>query len=58
MTGILDRIGRWLRRSEQTVERDAEGVEPVATPPDGEQRETSTNAQTEGASGEPWPGNN
>jgi hypothetical protein len=42
----------------------AEGGTPVATPPPGASagigdtdRETSTNAQVEGAVGQPWPGN-
>jgi len=55
----LERIKAWFRRSVQ------EPVEPVATPPLGAdrvvpgepERETSTNAQTEGATDEPWPGN-
>jgi hypothetical protein len=41
-----------------------DGESPVATPPPGAysgsgdaEQETSTNAQTEGASDEPWPGN-
>lgn len=56
---MLDAIRKWFRRTEETVEREAEGGEPVATPPPGlrgrEERETSTNAQAEGASDEPWP---
>ncbi len=59
----LSRIKQWLRRTVGSVEADARGQEPVATPPPGSdatgdaERETSTNAQVEGAAGEPWPGN-
>ena len=59
MAGMLEAIRKWFRRTEEAVEREAEGGEPVATPPIGEpgdrDRETSTNAQMEGASDEPWP---
>jgi hypothetical protein len=59
--GVLDTIRNWFRRTEEAIENEAEGAEPVATPPHGglgaDERETSTNAQTEGASGGPWPGN-
>jgi hypothetical protein len=55
---------RMLRRDESAVEEVAEGGTPVATPPPGAasaegdaQRETSTNAQVEGAADEPWSGN-
>jgi hypothetical protein len=59
----LDRIKGWFRRTADSAEKAAEG--PVATPPAGAtdeggsdvERETSTNAQTEGAADEPWPGN-
>ena len=61
MSGALDTIRKWFRRTERTVASGAEGAEPVATPPHGglgvDERETSTNAQTEGASGQHWPGN-
>jgi hypothetical protein len=54
---VVDRIRAWLRREESAVEAVVEGGEPVATPPTGDRdRETSTNAQTEGAAGQPWPG--
>jgi hypothetical protein len=57
----IDRIKRWLGRVEQDAEADAEGTEPVATPPEGgpgePERETSTNAQMQGARDEPWPDN-
>jgi hypothetical protein len=60
MSGALETIRKWFRRTEEEAEREAKGAEPVATPPsDGlglNERETSTNAQTEGASGQPWPG--
>jgi hypothetical protein len=60
---MFERIKSWFRGAQSSVESVEEG-EPVATPPPGsdplgtgeEQRETSTNAQTEGAAGEPWPG--
>ena len=60
MAAMLDAIRKWFRRTEESVEREAEGGEPVATPPrsgigDDEERETSTNAQAQGASDEPWP---
>jgi hypothetical protein len=61
MAGTMEKIKQWFRRSEAIVVEDAEGGLPVATPPagvsDDSERETSTNAQTSGASGEPWPGN-
>jgi len=57
MSGVLDTIRKWFGQTE----REAEGSEPVATPPSGglgvEEQETSTNAQMEGARDEPWPGN-
>jgi hypothetical protein len=59
----LERIKLWLRRTVGSVKAEAEGEEPVATPPTGAnsdatggaERETSTNAQTEGAADQPWP---
>ena len=62
---VFKKIGRWFRRAVSSVEDVAEGGLPVATPPPGAasagmgdtDRETSTNAQEEGAAGEPWPGN-
>jgi hypothetical protein len=61
MPGTIEKIKQWLRRSEVAAAEDAEGGEPVATPPPGlsddRDRETSTNAQTAGASDQPWPGN-
>jgi hypothetical protein len=56
MSTVLDRIRRWFGEKTES---------PVATPPPGAaeegtsdvERETSTNAQTEGAADEPWPGN-
>jgi hypothetical protein len=54
----IEKIRRWLSRE---VEAEAEGTEPVATPPAGSfgepERETSTNAQVQGARDEPYPGN-
>jgi len=60
MTGVMDRIKGWFGGHANAVKDKAEGGEPVATPPAGlgeDDRETSTNAQTGGASGEPWSGN-
>jgi hypothetical protein len=61
----LKKIKGLLRRAATSVEEIAEGGEPVATPPPGAasarrgdpDRETSTNAQLEGAADEPWGGN-
>jgi hypothetical protein len=51
----LDKIRAWFRRAGKSVESVAEGQEPATTPPLGEMdRETSTNAQVEGAVGEPY----
>jgi hypothetical protein len=47
LTSLLEKIKSWLRGAET----------PVATPPGDPDRETSTNAQVEGAVGEPYPGN-
>ena len=59
MTGILDTIKGWFGHPTSALKDEAEGGEPIATPPAGlgeDDRETSTNAQTGGASGEPWSG--
>lgn len=53
LIGLLDGIKRLLSGAES----EAEGEEPVATPQGDDERETSTNAQVGGASGQPWPGN-
>jgi hypothetical protein len=57
--GVLDRIRQWFRGAEDQAKNAAHGGRPIATPPkDGfgqPERETSTNAQTQGASDEPWP---
>jgi hypothetical protein len=57
----LEKIKRWFRRATKSVEDVAHGLEPAATPPPGAgsstgdtDRETSTNAQVEGAVGEPY----
>jgi hypothetical protein len=54
---VLDRIKHWFRRAGDETADLAEGGKPVATPPeDGSgqpERETSTNAQVQGASDEP-----
>jgi hypothetical protein len=56
----LDRIKRWFQRTAREGEDVVEGAEPVATPPSGSSgdadRETSTNAQMQGARDEPWSG--
>jgi hypothetical protein len=53
----FQRIKRWLGGEASKVEETVEGAEPVTTPPLGDdERETSTNAQMEGAADEPWPG--
>jgi hypothetical protein len=61
---MLERIKSWFGRTAGSVEEAVEGGRPDATPPPGAdtfdddgERETSTNAQTEGAAGQPWPGN-
>jgi hypothetical protein len=61
----LQNIRRWFRRAMSSAEEEAEGGTAVATPPPGaasaeagdSDRETSTNAQVEGAADQPWPGN-
>ena len=61
----FEKIKRLFRQEVHTVEEIAEGGEPVATPQPGAtststgdpDRETSTNAQMEGAADEPWSGN-
>jgi hypothetical protein len=61
----FESIKRLLRREGSSLEAIAEGGRPVATPPRGAastwtgdpDRETSTNAQMEGAANEPWSGN-
>jgi hypothetical protein len=57
----LDKIKSWLRRAGDAAKDVAEGEQPASTPPPGsassfgdDDRETSTNAQTEGAADEPW----
>jgi hypothetical protein len=54
---FLDRIKAWFRGAADAVEEEADGEEPVATPGGADDVETSTNAQVEGAAGEPYPGN-
>jgi hypothetical protein len=48
---VLEKIKDWFRREGDAVEELAEGS---VRDPD---RESSTNAQVEGAADEPWPGN-
>ena len=63
MSASFERFKRWFRRTASSAEDAAEGASPVATPPldanpvGGDEQETSTNAQMEGAADEPWPGN-
>jgi hypothetical protein len=67
VSASLDRIKQWFRREATTAEDVVKGAKPVAEPPAGVdpdsmssedvERETSTNAQMEGAADEPWPGN-
>jgi len=56
----LEKIKAWFGRALKSGEEAAEGEEPVANSPPGadEDRETSTDAQMEGAADEPWGGNN
>jgi hypothetical protein len=60
VSSTLEKIRSWFRREATSVEERVEGGEPVTTPPPGTtgdaQRETSTNAQVEGAVGQPWSG--
>jgi len=61
----LAKIKGFFRRMGTSVEEAAEGGEPVASLPPGapsarlgdSDRETSTNAEVEGAADEPWSGN-
>jgi hypothetical protein len=61
----LDNLRRRLRRAMGAAEDEAAGGTVVARPPAGAEstesgdadRETSTNAQMQGAADEPWPGN-
>jgi hypothetical protein len=53
VSDVLAKIKRFFRRMETSVEETAEGGEPVGPNAD---RETSTDAEVEGASGEPWTG--
>jgi hypothetical protein len=46
-----------IKRLLTGAEAAAEGETPVASTQVEDERETSTNAQTSGASDEPWPGN-
>ena len=58
--GGFEKLKAWFRGATKSVEDEAHGLEPVATPPPGARshgdrdRETSTNAQVEGAVGEPY----
>ena len=50
----LQQVKRWFGQEATAAEELAEGGEPVATPPGDADRETSTNAQTQGSVGQPW----
>jgi hypothetical protein len=58
-------VRRWLRRTAHPIQEVRDGRLSVATPPPGaasdwtgdRDRETSTNAQSEAAADQPWPGN-
>ena len=62
---LMERIKRMFNRDVSDVGSVADRAEPDATPPPGASssregdpdRETSTNAQTEGAADQPWSGN-
>jgi hypothetical protein len=53
---MLDALKKWLGRGKEEAEEVAAGGRAVATPDRNADEETSTNAQVEGASGEPYPG--
>lgn len=53
---MLDAIKEWLRRGTTDVEEVAKGGLPVTRLEGDGEAETSTNAQVEGASGQPYPG--
>jgi hypothetical protein len=53
---MLDAIRQWLHRSTTEVEEIAAGGLPAARLEGGAETEISTNAQVEGASGEPYAG--
>jgi hypothetical protein len=61
MAGRIEKIKQWFHSSEAILEEEADGELPVATPAGDlsadPEWETSTNAQSAGARGEPWPGN-
>jgi len=55
MSAGVEKIRAWFRRTDKSVEDVAEGKEPVTMSPFGDrERESSTNAQVEGAVGEPY----
>jgi hypothetical protein len=56
MASIAEKVRGWFRRAETAVEEEARGAGPATTSPPGQPaHETSTNAQVEGAVGQPWP---
>jgi hypothetical protein len=58
MASLMDTITGWFRRGERAVENEVAGGEPATVGPPGTdaEAETSTNAQVEGATDEPWSG--
>jgi hypothetical protein len=58
MASLMDKITGLFRRGERAVESEVAGGEPatVGRPGTDAEAETSTNAQVEGASDEPWSG--
>lgn len=58
MASLMDKITGLFRRGEHAVENEVVGGEPatVGRPGTDSEAETSTNAQVEGASDEPWSG--
>jgi hypothetical protein len=58
MASLMEKISGLFRRGEQAVEIEVAGGQPATVGPPGShtEAETSTNAQVEGASDEPWSG--
>ena len=65
MRNVLEKVQSTVRSAVAAIEEISKGGMPAATPPPGDaagrfadfDRETSTNAQAEGAADEPWGGN-
>jgi hypothetical protein len=58
MSSLLEKLKGWLGRTAGGVEDEVGGAEPATTPrpSTAAEQETSTNAQVEGASDEPFSG--